>query len=79
MRPEPGTAIRSASRWAFTGTGYNPNSSIDITFAYVTPDAGSGTDPDAVTSDAVGAWSLGYYENCLFDDGVVLGARCGRT
>ena len=36
----------------FTGTGYNPNSPIDITFAYVTPDAGSGTDPDAVTSDA---------------------------
>jgi len=57
----------------FTGTGYNPNSPIDITFAYVTPDAGSGTDPDAVTSDAVGAWTIGYYENCLFDDGVYAG------
>jgi hypothetical protein len=28
---------------------------------------------DAVTSDAVGAWTIGYYENCLFDDGVYSG------
>jgi len=51
----------------FTGTGYNPNSPIDITFSYVTPDGGSGTDEDVVTSDAAGAWSVGYYENCEFD------------
>ncbi len=57
----------------FTGTGYNPNSPIDITFSYVTPDAGSGTDPDAVTSDGVGGWTNGYYENCLFDDGAYSG------
>jgi hypothetical protein len=58
----------------FTGTSYNPNSPIDITFAYVTPDAGTGTDNDAVTSNGVGAWTQGYYENCLFDTGLYSGS-----
>ena len=31
------------------------------------------TRADAVTSDPVGAWTIGYYENCLFDDGVYSG------
>ena len=55
---------------AFTGTGYNPTSPIDITFSYVTPDAGSGTDDDARTSDAAGDWTATYVENCEFDGGV---------
>ena len=53
---------------AFTGSGYNPNSPIDITFSYVTPDAGSGTDEDARTSDASGSWTAGYYEDCNLPD-----------
>ena len=48
----------------FSGTGYNPNSSIDITFSVVTPIADSGTDSDAATSDGSGAWSQGYYDDC---------------
>jgi len=52
----------------FSGTGYNPNSSIDITFSYVTPDFGSGTDTNAATSDGSGAWSKGYYDDCMFPD-----------
>jgi hypothetical protein len=55
---------------AFSGTGYHANSPIDVTFSYVTPaSGGSGTDEDAVTSDAGGAWSVGYSENCEFDGG----------
>lgn len=52
---------------AFTGTGYHATSPIDITFSYVTPDAGSGTDEDVVTSDDAGDWLAQYYENCQFD------------
>jgi hypothetical protein len=48
----------------FSGTGYNANSAIDITFSYVTPDAGSGTDADTTTSDNAGSWSHGYYDDC---------------
>jgi hypothetical protein len=48
----------------FSGTGYNQNSSIDITFSYVTPNAGSGTDSDTTTSDGAGSWSQGYYDDC---------------
>lgn len=58
---------------AFSGTGYNPNSSIDVTFSYVTPDAGSGTFEDVETSDAAGSWTHGFYENCIFDDGTYSG------
>ena len=53
---------------AFSGTGYHPNSPIDITFAYATPNAGSGTDDDTTTSNAAGAWSKGYYEDCNLPD-----------
>jgi hypothetical protein len=53
---------------AFSGSGFHPNSEIDITFSYATPDAGSATDDNAVTSDVVGAWGAGYGENCLFGD-----------
>jgi hypothetical protein len=49
----------------FSGTGYNPNSSIDVTFSVVTPsNGGSGTDSDATTSDGAGSWSQGYYDDC---------------
>jgi hypothetical protein len=49
----------------FSGTGYHPNSSIDITFSVVTPsNGGSGTDSDATTSDSAGSWSQGYYDDC---------------
>ena len=51
----------------FSGTGYNANSAIDITFSYVTPDAGSGTDADTATSDGAGSWSQGYYDDCDYD------------
>ena len=53
---------------AFSGSGYHPNSAIDVTFSYVTPDAGSGTDEDVRTSDGSGAWSVGYYEDCNLPD-----------
>jgi hypothetical protein len=52
----------------FSGSGYHPNSAIDVTFSYVTPDAGSGTDEDTTTSDGAGAWSKGYYEDCNLPD-----------
>lgn len=51
---------------AFSGTGYHPNSPIDVTFSYGTPNAGSSTDQDATTSDGTGAWGAGYYEDCQF-------------
>ena len=54
---------------AFSGTGYNPNSPIDITFNYSSPAGFSGTDDDVETSDAGGAWTQGYVENCEFDFG----------
>jgi hypothetical protein len=53
---------------AFTGTGYHPNSDIDITFSYVVPGAGSATAENARTSDATGGWSAGFFENCLFGE-----------
>ena len=49
---------------AFSGTGFNPNSPIDVTFSYATPNAGSATDEDVRTSDGSGSWSAGYYEDC---------------
>ena len=58
----------------FSGTGYNLNSAIDITFSYATPaSGGSGTDEDVVTSSAAGAWSAGYGENCEFDGSIYAG------
>ena len=58
----------------FSGTGYNPNSAIDITFSYATPaSGGSGTDDNVRTSDAAGAWSAGYGETCEFDFGAYSG------
>jgi hypothetical protein len=53
-----------------TGTGYNPNSSIDIELTYVTPDAGTFQFADAETSDVSGSWTEAFVENCEFDDGV---------
>ena len=50
--------------WGFSGTGYNPNSSIDMTFSYVTPSAGTGTAHSVATSDGAGTWSAGYSEDC---------------
>jgi hypothetical protein len=58
---------------AFTGTGYNPNSPIDVELEYVTPDAGTFGADDIRTSDAAGAWTLGLVENCEFDSGVYEG------
>ena len=56
-----------------TGTGYNPNSSIDLVFTYGTPDAGTLGADDVETSDATGAWTRGFFENCEFDDGLYEG------
>jgi hypothetical protein len=56
-----------------TGTGYHPNSSIDLVLAYVTPDAGTFGADDVETSDAAGSWTQGFFENCEFDDGTYSG------
>jgi Divergent InlB B-repeat domain len=56
-----------------TGTGYHPNSAIDIVLAYVTPDAGTFGADDIETSDAAGSWTQGFFENCEFDAGTYSG------
>jgi len=58
---------------AFTGTGYHPNSPIDMQLEYVTPDAGTYGGDDVETSDAAGNWTQGLYENCEFDEGMYSG------
>lgn len=55
-----------------TGTGYHPNSSIDLVLEYVTPDAGT-FEAGIGTSDAAGSWSQGLAENCEFDNGTYSG------
>jgi hypothetical protein len=52
----------------FSGTGFHPNSKIDITFAYVTPDFGTFVADDARTSDAGGNWSATFGEDCNLPD-----------
>jgi hypothetical protein len=47
-----------------SGTGYNPNSSIDVTVDYATPDSGPGTVSDVATGDAAGAWSTSFTGGC---------------
>jgi hypothetical protein len=58
---------------ALTGTGYNPNSSIDILLVYVAPDVGAFEAQDVETSDGAGSWAQGFFENCEFDDGLYSG------
>ena len=52
-----------------TGTGYNPNSPIDILLSYSSPDVGAFGADDIETSDAGGSWVQGFIENCEFDFG----------
>jgi hypothetical protein len=52
-----------------TGTGYNPNSPIDILLVYSAPDVGAFGEDDIETSDAAGSWMQGFVENCEFDFG----------
>ncbi len=56
--------------FTLTGSGYNPNSSIDIALVYSSPDAGAFEAQDAETSDAAGSWTQGFFENCEFDGGL---------
>ena len=58
---------------AFCGTGFHPNSAMQLTFAYSSPRQGPGTDASAGTTDGAGSWTRGYYENCEFDGGTYSG------
>ena len=52
----------------FAGTGFHPNSNIDITLAYVTPDFGTFFADNARTTDAGGNWSANFGEDCMLPD-----------
>ena len=55
-----------------SGTGYNPNSSIDVTVDYATPDSPPGGVSNVATSDASGAWSWGFCQSCGSYEGPVV-------
>ena len=47
-----------------SGTDYNPNSSIDVTVDYATPDSPPGGASNVATSDASGDWSTSFTGSC---------------
>ena len=50
----PGDCNDSCFDEVFTGTGFHPNSLIDVTFAYVTPDSGTYDFNDVLTTACAG-------------------------
>jgi hypothetical protein len=66
-------AVTEGLHTSLTGTGYNPNSSVTIDFDYLSPAGFGQSFPDARTSDASGAWSAGFVEDCRFPDTVFSG------
>ena len=58
---------------AFSGTGYNPDSAMQVAFEYSSP-VFSDTDTTAGETDASGSWSRLYGETCEFDSGTHHGA-----
>ncbi len=71
--PQAGECPDECFTTTLTGTGYHPNSSIDLVLEYVTPDAGTFEAPGIETSDAAGSWSQGLAENCEFEGGTYSG------
>lgn len=57
---------------SFSGTGYNPNSSIDTVTDYVVPDSPAGAPDEVATSDATGAWSWSFTQSCGSYEGPVV-------
>jgi hypothetical protein len=48
----------------FSGTGYNPGSSVDLMFSWVSPSRSPITFTSFATSDGSGAWSGGVPGDC---------------
>ena len=55
------------------GTGFHPNSSITLSFAFISPPGGSGEVPNFATTDANGTWSFAGTIPCDFGDGPYVG------
>jgi len=70
---QAGDCVEACFTTTLTGTGYHPNSSIDVLLEYVTPDEGAFVGQGIRTSDDAGSWSLGLGETCEFDDGTYTG------
>jgi hypothetical protein len=63
----PSLAVETGGLTAtITGTGYNPNSPVALDFEWSMPPGWILSIPDATTSDATGAWSFTFDENCDF-------------
>lgn len=64
----PSLSVQTSGLTAtITGSGYNPNSPISLDFEWSQPPGWGGSIPNATTSNASGAWSFTYTENCDFD------------
>jgi hypothetical protein len=48
------------------GTGFNPNSPISVTFVFSSPTTEDQRFPNVETSNADGAWTQAFYEECIF-------------